>query len=300
MRKALRSVVAALAIAAVAGVPAFAQTFFGGYRLVGPAGGAASVSDDTIAFYVKYVGTSAGKPTIEVEADGDIVLTFAGAADTSVECPVSGSLGGIIDTQHASCNTVEEVIDAINASGSNWRAVPGALLGTESLDNTLKILGATDVDLRVGKPIYFDNANVDVAADLVSVVVGPPSLAVNGSFWFDGAAFGGVNSNPFGSLYTFLSAFSEKKTSGGTIGNTIVYGVTSKFTRSGATGLAYSETVRTVWSETGGATATENQSDFSEFPLVSQPGERFILRVSSSTSITAQSVVAAGAFAQRP
>lgn len=294
--KLIRSVVAILAAAALVATPALltAQTFFGGYRLVGPAVGASSVSDDVIALYVKYVGTTAGKPTVEVAADGNLVFQIAGAADTTLECPVSGALGGIIDVSDSACDTFGEVINIINGSGSNWRAAPGALLASESSNNTLKILAATDTDVRVGKPLYFDNANVDVAADLVSVVVGPPSLAVNGKFWFGDPPSAGLNPNPFGSLTTFLSAFSEKKTSGGTIGNTIVYGVSSQF----GPDRKYSETVRTAWSETGGATATENQSDFSEFPLVSQPGERFILRVSSSTSITAQSVVAAGAFAR--
>lgn len=278
---------AGLVLAATLATPASAQTFFGGLKFVGPASGASSTADDVIALYVKYVGSAAGKPTVEVNAVGDLVFTIAGSADTTLGCPTAT---GTVDVSNAACNTFGEVINAINASGSNWRAVPGALLASESSDNTLALLAATDTGVRAGKPIYFDNANVDITADLVSVVIGPPSLAVDGSFWFAGNA---INPSPLGSLYTFLAAFSEKKTSGGTIGNTIVYGVKSIFK-----GATYSEVVRTVWSETGGATATENQTDFSAFPLVSQPGERLILRVSSSTSITAQSVVGSGAFAQ--
>jgi len=286
----------AVAFTAPITTPAAAHSENGGYTFVGPATGASTTLDDTIALYVKYVGTTAGKPTVTVNATGTIEFQVAGAADTSVECPVSGALGGIIDTTNASCNTFGEVINAINASGSNWRAVPGALLATESADNTLVALSATDTDVRIGRPLYFDNGNVSVNADLVSVVLGPPSLQSNGSFWFQGD---GVNANPFGGLYSFFAAFSEKKTSGGTIGNTVIYGVTSKFEGTGATGLRYTETVRTAWTETGGATATENQSDFTNYPIPSQPGEHFVLRVSSSTSISVTNVVGFGSLAKR-
>lgn len=286
----MRKLIALVAAALLAVTPAFAELPFTGYTSVGPATGASTALDDTIALYVKYVGSTAGKPTVEVNAAGDILFTIAGSADTTVGCPTAT---GTIDVSNAACNTFLEVINSINASGSNWRAAPGAMLGSESTDNTLKVLSATDTDVRIGKPLYFDNSNVDVNADLVSVVLGPPSLQVNGAFWFQG---NNLNSNPFGDLVSFFSAFSEKKTSGGTIGQTIIYGIKSVFADNAS--RTYSETVRTAWTETGGATATENQTDFSNFPLVSAPGERFVLRVSSSTSITVTNVVGAGIFAK--
>jgi hypothetical protein len=57
--------------------------------------------------------------------------------------------------------------------------------------------------------------------------------------------------------------------------------------------------IRTVWSQTGGATATQATLDFSNFPLISAPGEAFLARIGSSTDITVQNLNAVGVFAQR-
>lgn len=292
MRRFLTLAAALLALAAFT-APASAQISLGGLNIVGPATGASTASDDVPALYVKYVGSTAGKPTVEVDATGDITFKIAGSVDATVGCPTVGT--GIIDVSDAACDTFGEVINKVIGQSSNWILVPGALLASESTNGTLLLTSATDAGIRTdGVPLYFDNNNVTVAADLVSVVVGPPGGA-DASFWTSGNK---VNSNPFADTYTFLSAFSEKKTSGGTIGQTIVYAVKSVFSGLLGSTARYTETVRTAWTETGGATGTENQTDFTHFPLIAAPGEHFILRVSSSTSITAQNVVAAGAFAK--
>ena len=284
----------ALLIAAMLAVtPAFAELPFTGFTAKGPIAGTSSVLDDNVVFYVQYVGTASTKPTIEVEADGDIQFQVAGTNDALMGCPTQ--VTGIIDTQDADCNTMGEVVNAINRS-TNWRAAIVAALYADSADNTIKILAETDTNLRIGAPIYFDNNNVDVAADQVTVLVAPPYAPADGSFFFLGPG-AGLNVNPFARSTSFLSAVSEKKTSGGTIGATIVYGVSRIY--AGAS-RALTEVSRVVWSQTGGATATQATLDFSNFPLVSLPGEAFIARVSSSTSITVQNVNAVGVFAQRP
>lgn len=295
MRKFL-TLAAAFAVAAITAIPVQAQTFLGGYKLAGPATGAATVDDTTVAFYVKYVGTTAGKPTVEVDSSTtrDITFKIAGSVDTSVGCPTAGT--GIIDVSNAACDTFGEVINKVIGQSTNWVLIPGALLATESSNQTLKALSATDTNIRTtGVAMYFDNQNVNVSADLVSVVIGPPTGA-NASFWTSGNK---PNPNPFSDLFTFLSFFSEKKTSGGTIGNTIVYAVKSVFSGILGSTASYTETSRVAWSETGGATTVENQTDFTNFPLIAAPGEHFILRISSSTSISAQAVVGAGAFVKQ-
>ena len=182
---------------------------------------------------------------------------------------------------------------------SNWILVPGALLASESSNATLKALSATDTNIRTtGVPLYFDNQNVQTNADLVSVVIGPPTGA-DAKFWTLGQS-AGVYANPFADTYTLLSGFSEKKTSGGTLGQTIVYAVKSVFAGVLGSTATYTETVRTAWTETGGATTVQLKEDFSNFPLIAAPGEHFILRVSSSTSITAEQLVGVGAFARIP
>src|SRR5512143_2064090 len=53
--------------------------------------------------YIKYVGTGdSAQVTVAATA---LTFTLNGAAYTGFECPVSGALGGIIDTSNAACNT---------------------------------------------------------------------------------------------------------------------------------------------------------------------------------------------------
>jgi len=299
MRKLLTLAAALVALAAFT-APVSAQPVgpVGGFRLIGPATGAVTADDTTVALYVKYVGSTAGKPTVEVDSSTtrDITFKIAGSVDTTVGCPTIGT--GIIDTSNAACDTFGEIINKVMGQSPNWLLIPGALLATESSNATLKALSATDTNIRTdGVALYFDNQNVNVSADLVSVVVGPPGGA-DASFWTLGHSGPGVNANPFSDMYTFLSGFSEKKTSGGTIGATIVYAVKSVFKGVLGSTATYTETSRVAWQETGGATTVQLKEDFSQFPLVAAPGEHFILRVSSSTSISAEAVVAAGAFAK--
>jgi hypothetical protein len=290
MRRILTFAAALGLIAALTTSPAAAQTFFGGLRLVGPISGASSAADTDIGLYVKYVGTAAGKPTIEVTAAGDLVFVIAGAADTTVGCPTDT---GTIDVSDAACNTWGEVINQVNASGSNWRVAPGAILYAGDADGSLLVLAATDVDVRVGKPLYIDSS-VD---DDIQISVGPPGLAINGSFWFQG---NGLNANPFASFVSLLSAFKEQLTNAGTLSAVTIYGVTPKFGPSGAAGVSYSETSRVVWTEAAAATTAENITDFNQFPLVSQPGERFIMVITASGADTSvQAVAVAGALASR-
>jgi hypothetical protein len=109
-----------------------------------------------------------------------------------------------------------------------------------------------------------------------------------GSFFWEGLT---LNPNPFASFTSFLSAVSEKKTSGGTIASTVIFGVKRVYT---GTSRKLSETIRTVWSQTGAATATQGTLDVSAFPFVSAQGEVFIARIGSSTTISVQNLNAVG------
>lgn len=298
MRNFLRSAVA-LAVAAFLAVgPVFAELPFTGYKARGPIAGTSTTADDNVALYVQYVGTATTKPTIQVDAaTGDIQFEVAGSVDTSVACPEADD-DGVIDVSDTACNTMIEVVNAINQGGSNWRAVLVSALGTDASTDAFASLSETDVNVRIGAPIYYDT-NFDGSAPTVTVLVkpveGPPS---DGSFFFNGPG-GGLNLNPFRGGVSFLSAVSEKKTSGGTIAATVVYAVFREYRGSPSTGYDLYEVIRTVWSQTGGATATQATLDFSNFPLVSAPGEAFIARIGSSTTISVQNLNAVGVFAQK-
>lgn len=103
------------------------------------AGDASSTTgDDDVALIIRYVGSNTSGGTVTVAATtGDI--TFAtgavgsSAADDTLECPVSGALGGIIDVSNSACDTIGEVVDIINGS-PNWRAVPINAMSADVID----------------------------------------------------------------------------------------------------------------------------------------------------------------------
>jgi len=292
MRKLFAIVTAAL----LAATPVFAELPFTGYTSRGPIAGTSTLADDNVALYVQYVGSASTRPTIQVSAAGLIQFEVAGAVDATVACP-EGDDDGVIDVAQGACNTMAEVVNAINQGGSNWRAVLVAALGTDSSNDAFATLSETDTNVRIGAPIYYDT-NYAGSSPEVTVLVAPPYAPADGSFFFNGPG-GGLNKNPFARGVSFLSAVSEKKTSTGTIAATVVYAVFREYRGSPTTGFDLYEVIRTVWSQTGGATATQATLDFSNFPLVSAEGEVFIARIGSSTTISVQNLNAVGIFAQK-
>ena len=293
----MRKLFAIVTTALLAVTPAFAELPFTGYKARGPIAGTSTTADDNVALYVQYVGTATTKPTVQVASNGDIQFEQNGVVDASVACP-EGDDDGVIDVSDSACDTMIEVVNAINQGDSNWRAVLVSALGTDSSTDAFATLSETDTNLRIGAPIYYDTnfaGSAPTVTALVKPVEGPPS---DGSFFFNGPG-GGLNVNPFRGGVSFLSAVSEKKTSTGTIAATVVYAVFREYRGSPSTGFDLYETIRTVWSQTGGATATQATLDFSNFPLVSAPGEAFIARIGSSTDITVQNLNAVGVFAQK-
>jgi len=284
MRKLFAIVTAVL----LAVTPAFAELPFTGFRALGPVAGTSSTaSTDNVVFYAKYVGTATTKPTVEVSSIGDITFKVAGVADATIGCPTVGT--GIIDVSDTACNTYVEVADSVNAT-ANWRLAIVDALGTDSSNDSLATLAATDVNIRTtGVPLFYDT-NFAGSAPTVTVALRPPGGT--GAWFWEGLT---LNSNPFASFTQYFSALSEKKTSGGTIANTVIFGVKRVYT---GTSRKLTEVVRTVWSQTGAATTVQGTIDFSAFPLVSAQGEIFIARIGSSTTISAQNLNAVGILTQ--
>jgi hypothetical protein len=125
------------------------------------AAGAASA----VTYYpliVKYVGNDPDGGTVTVDAaTGDITLktgpVASSTADATVECPVSGALGGAIDVSNAACDTFGEVVDAINGS-ANWVAVIQDGLRSDTSINTLTTLAETTAATAAGLALAGDGA----------------------------------------------------------------------------------------------------------------------------------------------
>lgn len=258
----------ALAFVAVAAALAFAQQ---------PV--AVSLSDDTgIAMLVRYVGSNSSA-TVAVDAStGDLTFEVGGAAYTGFECPVSGSLGGIIDVSNASCNTMGEVVDTINGNctgcSSDFRAVLIDSLRTDTSIDTLVTIGTTQVTRTDGLQLNIDTSEALIASyalvpnrtNIAGYLGGPPSYR--------------LLENPYGGLWLNLQWFEGYSTyaTGTSVFNAYSVRPSNK--------PAGSETVTTLWGpEAMGATATNKQ--FTYWQTNNLPGrrnEKLIVRVTNSST----------------
>jgi hypothetical protein len=175
-----------------------------------PVGGSITADDtQSTAVLIRYIGTNAGGGEVAVAAAGQISLTVATVADTSVECPVSGGLGGIIDTTNAGCNTLGEVCDAINgvngaggataAAPSNFRCVILDGLRGDSSDNSLFAFTIVPADAKAGLPIFWDADSVHLSASLALV----PPEARSIDFYLGPAPAYALKPFPFKNTRTF-------------------------------------------------------------------------------------------------
>lgn len=289
MTRFLRSALVALLIAASV-TPAVAQQPVVFYRNVDSVAGSASATvDDTPCVLVKYVGSTTGKPTVEVAAGGDLTFKIAGAADTTTGSP---TLNGVFDlsTPAAAVDTVGEFVSLVNTTGSNWRAVLVSCLASDLTDNTLDDIAATDASNPKGVALTREATSASATSTFsAQVALLPGDSATDIRFFLSGSPVGNttgsakVNSNPFANYQTFVQNIREKITSTGTIGLFAVLGVTRTYDSSGKV----TETVRQLWSETGAATTVEKAKDFNSGPLVAARGELVIVRQRTGTDLTA-------------
>jgi hypothetical protein len=259
-----------------------------------PVGGAlTAVSTDT-ALVVKYIGGLSGGGEVAVAAGGDITLTIGTVADTTTECPVSGAYAGVIDVSDASCNTLGEVCDAINFS-ANWRCAIVNGLRSDSSDDTLVTISASTADSKDGLALKRDTA---VALAMYQSLI--PSESIQ-SFIINGQSTPGVVPNPFAQHRTAITGGTATVTTGGAA-TIALYGVTSNYAKGAlnAAGTGFvggSETVRTIFSIPGAATTVEKELAFlSRAPVVSKKGEKLVLKVSATSSLTVPIISAWGSY----
>lgn len=247
-----------------------------------------AVSTD-VGIYVKYVGAAqTGTATVAVDAaTGDIAFVVNGAADTTIGCPTAT---GTIDTSDAACDTFVEVVTVINKT-TNWRAVYGAVIGTDSTNNTLITRAATAASGANGLPLLKDTAvALNVTADLT------PNFYSGGRtmrFFMApvGATVGAkIDPNPYNGFRTWVPYATETITSSGTVGLFSIIGDTVVHANQGTAAYTLSETIRVIVAQTGAATTVNKNYDFTKFPLIANPGERILIRQASGTDLTVPAV----------
>jgi len=246
-----------------------------------------AVSTD-VGIYVKYVGTGDGVATVEVAAGtGDLTFIDTGAATDSFECPVAAPLGGVIDVNDAACDTVGEVLDIINASG-DWVAVAAGMLRTDSTDDALNTLAATDAKSPNGLGLLKDTI---VALNITNVVF-PVSDGGRNAGLQNWLPFGQTKlaKNPFKDRATTLLYASENVTSSGVIGQFVVYCVTPNYDPNGG-----SEVVQTLYTETGAATTVTGYiNEFVNAGGLTCTGGKMLVRMSAGTDLTVPLVLSSG------
>jgi hypothetical protein len=278
----------ALAVPPLTAVP---QDSFAGFA------GAVNGVGSAPCLLIKYVGTTVGKPTVEVAAGGDMTMKIAGVADATTGRDSSGVSpnSGIWDlsTPHASVDTMGELVSLINTTGTNWRAVLVSCLASDLTDNTLDTLTATEASTPAGVPVLRDSTVASATSVFTAqVALLPTDAASNISFFLSGANVGGpsgstkVNPNPLINHQLFVQHIREKITSAGTIGLLEVLAVKRTYDYKGQV----SESVRTVYAETGAATTVEKVVNFHAGPIPLARGEFCVVRQSTGTGLTAQSV----------
>jgi len=214
-----------------------------------PAVGGTGADDTQVAALIKFIGHTGvlrDSGLVEIAADGNIVLTSgaqgAEAADTTLECPVSGALGGIVDVSDAACDTFAEVADVINAS-ADWVIVLVNARRADTSDDVGLDIGPLDATKPEGFQMQFDTT-VSLNTS-VSLFTG--DMETNMARWL--TPQNTLMRNPFAGTWTALYNAHGYST-WNTTSNTQIVSIVSD-------NLRGTETVRVLYSVAGGATGTD-------------------------------------------
>lgn len=258
MKKFLASLVTAVTLIVTSLVtPAHAQTsdIFAAYT-AGRSVAVARTADDTDpVLLIKYVGTLNG--TVEVSAAGDITLKTGAvsseAVDSTVKCPSGGS-SGVIDVSDTACNTVGEVVNAINAS-ANWVAVPIAALLSDDINcggsGCLLLTAATSAATNDGVTLL---ADTDVIKTSTIALLPPEYFTIAPYLAGRPAASVALRTNPF-PFRTFLAASNATSTYGSGTSTWSVIEVRPNYLKAGST-----ETATTLYGNVAGGATTVNKT----------------------------------------
>jgi hypothetical protein len=244
---------------------------------------------------VKYRGTTAGKPTVEAAAGGDVTFKIAGAADTTTGWDTAASANGIFDlsSPDATIDTVGEFVNLVNTLGSNWVAVLSSCLASDLTNNAILTLSATDAAGPKGVGLIRDATVVSATSVFTAQILLTPASAVNNIAWFlSGSPVGSpsgtakVNPNPFEKHQTFVQHIRENITSSGTVAQFEILGVLRTYDSLGKV----SEVVRVLYTQLGAATTVEAFQNFHAGPIVTNRGEMVVVRQSTGTALTVLSI----------
>jgi hypothetical protein len=253
-----------------------------------------SADDSDVALLIVYTGTG-GEGTVTVASNGDITLSVgavgSSTVDTTVECDASiaasGSRSGIIDVSVAACDTLGEVVDAINSQTNNWRAVILDGLRSDSANDTLNALSETAATDPDGLPLYFDTS----VAFLTSRALVPPSCRKMECYldYSNGRQLT-LKKNPFKGTFTTVYTWIETTTYGSGTSTVALRSVLEDNETTGG-----NETVTVMDSVAGGATTVAGTKTYT-YGIRGFPDEKVILRVTNSAAASSVSMYGYGLY----
>ncbi len=262
-----------------------------------PAGGGTGLLSTYVPILIRYIGSGTGGTVTVDAASGDLTLSTGpvggSAVDTTLECPVSAPLGGVIDVSNAACDTLGEVVDIINGS-ANWRAVILDGVRSDSSNNTLITLAETAANGVDGLGLLADSV---VSLNITRALV--PDEARKIGFYLDRRNPGTGSSNRFSPnpfINTRAAFFRLQANFTGT-GASSVKILSSRDTLSQGT-VAGSAVIKTEYQETGAATTVDFTLDFSEVGFFGPKDARLLVRYDAATTFTAGKLFASAQLFQ--
>lgn len=290
----VQTITAALALAAIAAPSAHAQNhidsaaMFSKFLQGDPAtvaiNNATQASD--VAMLIRYSARSQSltKPSGTVQVTATTILFKVGAngaeaADTTMQC---GATPGTFDLTQATCDTVGEVVNLINAStGGFWKAVPHAALATDSVNNKV-LASAAGRPSKQGYQVLWDTSKTAYFSGIFQP--NPPDI----SWWIN---------DPTNALKNYPENIQNYRVA---VSNAIValtstgpsytfYSILPSISSLGV----YSETVTTL---AGGplTSATITTLNLGGPGIIGRKGERLMLRIAGSGATTVPYMYAYG------
>jgi len=286
----MRKLFAVLALLALAVTPVFAQS--------NPVlNDSNTVVDTAPAALIWYVGSdTTAAVTVEVETDGNLTLLQGGAADTTVECPVSGDAGGIIDVSNAACDTFGELVTLFaSTAGSEWRIGLITALASDSSNDSLVVQAATEARGDGDVLMWDDSVKLTTNAAFIPGVLDADQVV--SAFFAPNAQRNVFRLNPFANARQNLKYAFTRFTSAGTIVDTVVSCVVPKINSAGT----YSETVTEIYRETGPASTVIGLIDEFNYAggAIRCDNGKIHVRTTTDTALTAPFTMIYG-FSSKP
>jgi hypothetical protein len=252
------------------------------------------------AILLKYVGAQESG-TVDINSNalelhaGPLGLETNAADGTDVNTgDVCGTTNNALDVTDTECDTPGELVDVINNSGANWRAVLLSARGAETLATAAEYIDPADAQAKLpgGLALRMENAAVDSLGYLVRPF-GPTTNGTTGTgrddieFFLRPATVDSyaqaIRTNPFGNMQLVLTEVvgNLDSTSAWTFS---IYAV--RYSNDGT------PSERLVYQRTDTTDATDYSKFTAASPLVLRPGETALIYLTDDALVTGRISVA--------